>query len=264
VVEDILQEWKFLRRCRRFWSTDHSLTALLIILAVVLFVVTPLVSTAAISSEIGIAFFSLLTVIGVATVGRRAGVVALVATCAVASITFDWLAHFRGSEHIQVIDIGLRAGFILLLASLVTAQVFRPGDVTHHRVQGAIVVFLLAGLAWGYVYEIVAIVNPLAFDVPMHVGQAFARPGLFRYFSFETLTTLGYGDVLPRTPIARSFVSCEAVFGQLYPAAMIARLVSLEFSERRGIRFDRPLNKRDEGLRIDDRGNTPRRDAPVP
>jgi hypothetical protein len=54
-----------------------------------------------------------------------------------------------------------------------------------------------------------------------------------RYFSFTTLTTLGYGDILPVSPVARSLATSEALFGQLYPAVMIARLISLEILGRR-------------------------------
>ena len=64
-------------------------------------------------------------------------------------------------------------------------------------------------------------------------SQLTANTGMFRYFSFVTLTTLGYGDILPVSPIARSLATSEALFGQLYPAVMIARLISLEILDRR-------------------------------
>src|SRR5271167_4890826 len=60
-----------------------------------------------------------------------------------------------------------------------------------------------------------------------------ARRGMLRYFSFATLTTLGDGDIQPVSPIARSLAILEALFGQLYPAVMIARLISLEIVGRR-------------------------------
>ncbi len=219
---------KILRSHLEFWTTDHSLTALLCMLVFLLFVVTPLVTSAAIRSELGTAFFSVLSLIGVATVARTRSIVMLVATGAFISIVFDWVARYSTTVQIQIADVALRTSFVVLLGVVVTLQVFRPGDVTHHRVQGAIVVYLLAGIAWGYAYEIVAIVNAASFSGKLLLP--FARPGAFRYYSFETLTTLGYGDILPVSPFARSLASCEAIFGQLYPAAMIARLISLEFA----------------------------------
>ena len=236
IVWRIVASLKIWRRYGVFWTTDHSLTLLLCMLVFLLFVVTPLVTSAAIRSELGTAFFSVLSLMGVATVARRRSVVVLVATWALLSIVFDWVARYSTTEQIQIVDVGLRTSFIVLLSVVVTLQVFRPGDVTHHRVQGAIVVYLLAGIAWGYAYEVVAIVNASAFSGKNPLLLPFARPGVFRYYSFETLTTLGYGDILPVSPIARSLASCEAIFGQLYPAAMIARLISLEFSFSKRVR----------------------------
>ena len=220
-----------LHRLLNFWNTDRSLTALLILLAVFLFIVTPLASSAMIGSELSIAFFALLTLTGVAAVARRPLIVALVATFAVASVVLDALAHIGGGETIRLANLLMRVAVVMQLGTIVTLQVFRPGDVTHHRVQGAIAVYLLAALAWAHLYEIVVLVDPAAFRVAASTG-APSTLGLFRYFSFETLTTLGYGDILPVSPLARSLASCEALFGQLYPAVMIARLVSLELSER--------------------------------
>ncbi len=72
----------------------------------------------------------------------------------------------------------------------------------------------------------------IAFRVAEVYDALPARRGMLRYFSFATLTTLGDGDVQPVSPIARSLAILEALFGQLYPAVMIARLVSLEIAGR--------------------------------
>jgi voltage-gated potassium channel Kch len=72
-----------------------------------------------------------------------------------------------------------------------------------------------------------------AIHIPDAYSVATIRTGLIRYFSFVTLTTLGYGDMLPVSPIARSLATSEALFGQLYPAVMIARLISIEILNRR-------------------------------
>ncbi len=214
----------------RVWDTDHSLTALLVALCLFLFVVTPLAGNAVFGSELSIAFFALLTVTGVAAVARKPALVALVATFAIGSVALDWIAYFGATLQVQIENLVLRVAFILLLGTVVTSQVFRPGDVTHHRVQGAIVVYLLAAMAWSHLYQIVDLVDGSAFWLSA-AARAGSPLGLFRYYSFETLTTLGSGDVLPISPMARSLSSSEALFGQLYPAAMIARLISLELGK---------------------------------
>jgi hypothetical protein len=114
-------------------------------------------------------------------------------------------------------------------AVIYKTSVFGSGKVTMDRVAGAISVYFLLGLLWSLAYGIVSAVNPGAFNGI----EAFSvhRPGAqeeFLYFSFVTLTTLGYGDMAPVSSIARTLAWVEAVFGQLYLAVTIARLVSLE------------------------------------
>jgi hypothetical protein len=222
----------------KFWEQEFSLTALLVMLVITLFIVTPLASSAMIGSEIMLCFLAVLTITGVAVVSGRRSIVAVVMLLAASGIGVDWAAHFAHRPWLWVLDDLLRLAFVLMLAVIVTIQVFRPGNVTHHRVQGAICVYLLAGLAWAYAYDILLALDQTAFHVAETFNQSPARTGLLRYFSFVTLTTLGYGDILPVSPIARSLATSEALFGQLFPAVMIARLVSLEIFDRRRTESD--------------------------
>ncbi len=217
----------------RFWEQDYSLTALLVMLVVTLFVVTPLASSAMIGSEITLCFLAVLTITGVAAVSGRRIVVIVIVLLAAAGIGLDWVAHFEQQALLWILDNLVRLAFVLMLAVIITVQVFRGNNVTHHRVQGAICVYLLAGLAWSYAFDILWVLDRGAFHVAAVNDASLARTGMLRYFSFTTLTTLGYGDILPVSPIARSLATSEALFGQLYPAVMIARLISLEILGRR-------------------------------
>jgi len=116
-------------------------------------------------------------------------------------------------------------------ALAILAQVFRSGPVTLHRIQGAIAVYLLLGLAWTSAYELVLLYHPGALTGDIAGGDAALQSRI--YFSFATLTTVGYGDIEPVHPIARSLAVLEALVGQLYPAILIGRLVSLEIQDRR-------------------------------
>ena len=110
------------------------------------------------------------------------------------------------------------------MALVVLAQTFRAGPVNFHRIQGAVAAYLLLGLAWALAYELVSLLAAGAFSFAGSGGPE--RPD-FVYFSFVTLTTVGYGDVTPVHPVARSLAVAEALTGQLYPAILLARLVSL-------------------------------------
>jgi hypothetical protein len=94
---------------------------------------------------------------------------------------------------------------------------------------GAVAAYLILGVIWSLAYHLIALRMPEAFSIQgaFAPGDSEAlRLHLF-YFSFVTLTTLGYGDIVAVHPMVRMLVILEAVAGQLFPAILIARLVSL-------------------------------------
>jgi len=130
--------------------------------------------------------------------------------------------------------------FLGVLTWVVGSAVFGPGRVTFHRIQGAIAIYLQISLIFSYLYLIVAATVPHAFRpdivVAGQVGDVLEKakggPQLM-YFSLVTLTSMGYGDIVPVFPVARSLATFEAVIGQLFPATILARLVTLELEGRR-------------------------------
>ncbi len=126
--------------------------------------------------------------------------------------------------------------YFFLLIVFILIQVFREGPVTAHRVRGAIAVYLLIGITWSIIYQLIALFIPGAFSFPQSMTS---NPGereyraVLTYFSFVTMTTLGYGDIVPVHPVPRMFAIFEALIGQLYPATLLARLVSLAITRGR-------------------------------
>jgi Ion channel len=110
--------------------------------------------------------------------------------------------------------------------------VFSPGRITYHRIIGAILVYLSVALTFVALYSIVGLLVPNAFS-GMSFGDNPALASNVIYFSFVTLTSTGYGDIFPVNPVARSLCNLETIIGQLYPATLLARLVSLEIEGRR-------------------------------
>jgi voltage-gated potassium channel len=107
------------------------------------------------------------------------------------------------------------------MAGLVLVSVLRGGRVDGERICAALCVYLLAGVAFG------GVLAALEVAAPGSLAGAGDDIGSAVYFSFMTLTSVGYGDVAPVAPAARALAMLEAVFGQLYLAVLIARLVSL-------------------------------------
>ncbi len=116
---------------------------------------------------------------------------------------------------------------IVFLVVLLLVKVFRKGPVSGSRLQGAVAVYLLMGLTWAHAYVIFDRERPDSFVTAVHTPPTVAG---WTYFSFVTLTTVGYGDITPIAPGARMLAVGEALAGQLYLAVMLARLVALQVS----------------------------------
>jgi Ion channel len=127
--------------------------------------------------------------------------------------------------------IGSISAFIVASYALGYAAL-APGVITVHRVLGAIALYLNLGLMFGTVYRLVWYFVPDSLtNIPAVIGwQAY---GAILYFSFVTLTSIGFGDIAPVHPFVRMLTNLEAIIGQLYPATLLARLITLELRTHR-------------------------------
>ena len=123
--------------------------------------------------------------------------------------------------------------FIGFVIAIVYRMVMARGRVTVDKLAAAVNVYLLLGLAWAIAYGVIATLDYGGFTtstINFETLEEYVELGAeftFIYFSFVTLTTLGYGDMLPMTPIAQTAAWMEAVVGQLFVAVTIARLVGM-------------------------------------
>jgi Ion channel len=139
-----------------------------------------------------------------------------------------WLAlhvvHFGPSTSLAPALLG---GAGLGMAVILAASVLGEGRVDAERIAAALCVYLLAGIGFGGIFATLEATASGSFSSPAPIDLGGAV-----YFSFVTLATLGYGDIVPVSSAARALAVLEAVFGQLYLAVLIARLVSLYARER--------------------------------
>jgi hypothetical protein len=105
--------------------------------------------------------------------------------------------------------------------------VFGGGRITYHRIVGAILLYLLIAVAFATLFAFVGLSILDAFKGIAFKDDAALANSLF-YLSFVTMTSTGYGDIVPVHPLARSLCNIESIIGQLYPATILARLVTLE------------------------------------
>jgi len=142
-------------------------------------------------------------------------------------VTF-WLA--ASPEHWLIIV--SHSGLVVLIAffaSAILSYVLGSDKVTWDKIYGAICAYLLLGYAWTFAYSVVTEIQPASFvsmTSPMP-ADVVGRVMHLRYFSFVTLATIGYGDIVPQTPAARTLALLEAIVGQFYLVALVGRLVGL-------------------------------------
>ena len=215
-------------RLRDRWS-DPLLTGLTGLLLVMLFVIAPLQALGILVFQAFELALAIILVVGVFVVsGSRTAVGAMLV--AIAMVTVGATLRL-GSP--SILDLNLFAGSWLIMATtlgfVVARATFAAGRITYHRVMGAVLLYLTIAVAFAALFTFIGTLVPKAF-FGMVVEDSPALASQIIYFSFATLTTTGYGDIHPVHPVARSLCNLEAIFGQLYPATLLARLVTLETS----------------------------------
>jgi hypothetical protein len=167
---------------------------------------------------------------------RRQRLVALVAGLTV--VASNWAAYgLSGPLELASVlvyhcSVVLFFGFavVVMLHTIFKHRVGRTDDV-----MGVLCGYLFLGVAWGNLYVLVEVLAPGSFSVKgVLAGQLVAmnpRRFLFNYFSFVTLTTVGYGDVTPASPTAAWLACLEAVAGQFYVAVVVAQFVGLKLAQ---------------------------------
>ena len=212
--------------------SDPILTLLTVMLSFLLFVIGPMQAAGVISGHHFGYFFALVMLPAAFLYSRNLlaiGPIGIAIALIVAAALLDVDQTSRLDFYLDA-TAWLIAGVALTV--VVARAVFGPGRVTYHRVVGAVLLYLSMGLVFVALYGIVALSVPDAFtNLPTLKGD-FAIAGNLIYFSFVTLTTTGYGDIAPLHPYARALANIEAIIGQIYPATLLARLVTLELTDK--------------------------------
>jgi hypothetical protein len=216
---------------RERWA-DPALTVLTVLLVIMMFVISPLQALGLFAFQVSELVLALLLVCGIFVIsGSPVAVIGML--IALGMITVGAILRIKSPS---ILDLNLFAGswFIVgaTMAWAVARQTFAPGRVTYHRVVGAILLYLTVAIIFAALYTFIGSLYADAF-VSMKVEDSPRLASEVIYFSFATMTTTGYGDVAPLHPVARSLCNMEAIFGQLYPATLLARLVTLEIEHRR-------------------------------
>ena len=208
-------------------NRDWLLTLLTVVLTLMIFVFAPL-QAADIFVFQTFAIAGLLPIIaGVLIISGNPIALGLMSIAFIA----NFVVYFLRLYYPWPYNLHLLAGAWLIIAVtlgiVVARAVFGGGRITYHRIVGATLLYLLIAVIFATLFAVVGLSIADAFKGIAFDDDAALASSLF-YLSFVTLTSTGYGDIVPMHPLARTLCNIESIIGQLYPATILARLVTLE------------------------------------
>jgi hypothetical protein len=172
--------------------------------------------------------FSALLISGIYSVSEKKSTFVVALLLGIPGILAHWTTYVPQIQSFPLAAEILGTVFFAYISASILSFIFKEKDVTADLIIGAICAYFLVGLFWSSIYSFMEIVQPGSFLIPEGMGDQGA---VFNYFSFVTLTTLGYGDVTPLSEGARALSVLEAAMGQLYIAVLVARLVGVHIAQ---------------------------------
>ncbi len=212
---------------------DPALTVLLILDVCTIFLAVPLAAKGLPIAQTVADTLVLAVLVIVVTLSPRPGAIILILLGLAATAASFLLSGEWSPVSTTVLR---RGGAILTFSALiwvVAHAVYAPGRITFHRLQGAAVLYLSLATIFAAIFALIWELSPDAFANVLSPLGGPEEVGTMLYFSLTTLTTTGYGDIVPVDPFARSLANLESVLGQFFLAITVARLVTLELQNRR-------------------------------
>ena len=180
-------------------------------------------------------FSPLLALVIVAAVfvnSRQRGVFAAASVLGLAAVGGLAFAEWSGSMDLRIASQLFGVALLGLTTLVMLNSLIHADQVSSDTIVGGICVYLLVGLCFAVTFIVLSEVDPTSL-APLPIDDPTRRATKLLYFSFVTLTTLGYGDIVPQSDLAQMFAVSEAVIGQLYLTIFVARLVGLYVGRRR-------------------------------
>jgi hypothetical protein len=217
------KEYNFLNH---LWNKESGLSGMFVLLFIMHFILIPIFGSYSSFMIIINIFWMLFLIAGIISLSKSKKHTAVFIIILLSFVLFRWLSVFSQAPFIHLGDIFFTIITFGLLIYLVLLKVFEPGPITEYRVIGSIVVYMILANLWSVIYLFIYEHIPGAFQITLPPFDSNSLQANFLYFSYITITTTGYGEIVPLHPFARSMVQIEAIIGVLYPVILIGRLVS--------------------------------------
>ncbi len=186
-----------------------------------------------------LAFISVVLISSTYIFSKKKRSLIIASSLAVPTLILNWARFFYTSPSTIIASKLLSLIFFGYIISILLWEVFKKKEITANLIYGSICIYLLIGLEWAFIFSLVDILQPgsfqasLLFEVGDATGQQISVHLMkFLYYSYVTLTTLGYGDITPVSPPAQLISTLESIFGQFYLTILVARLVGLHISNK--------------------------------
>ena len=173
-------------------------------------------------------FVSIILMSGIYAVSQNKHIFYIAMVIASPALIAQWSSYFVSMPSSFLVGKIFGMLFFIFTVIVILNYLFKEKEITADVIIGSICAYLLIGMVWAFVYAILENLQPGSFQIPEELG---ADLSYFTYYSFVTITTLGYGDITPLTASARSLSLLEAIMGQLYIAVLIARLVGIHIAQ---------------------------------
>lgn len=210
----------------RLWTQESGLSIMLLLLCIMQFVVIPLFGSYSRFMVIVNIFWMLFILAGIISLAKNKRQALLISIVPFLFLIVQWIDFFQTNVIIVFADLFFSIALMLLLIGLVLVKVLEPGPVTPHRIIGSIVVYMLLVNLWCTLYLFLFRHIGGSFQIADSPFEISSDQANFMYFSYITITSTGYGEIVPIHPLARSLVQIEVLTGVLYPVILIGRLVS--------------------------------------
>jgi len=172
-------------------------------------------------------FFLVIFISAVCAASQKRSTLIVALLLALLTEAFELSGYLTGISSLDILS-DIFAGLLLAFtATIILFYLFSEDRITGDMIMGSICVYFLMGLIWSLVFSTLEVFQPGSFQMP----QGTVNQATFTYYSYVTLTTLGYGDMTPISGPARSLALLEAMMGQLYLAVLIARLVGIHIAQ---------------------------------
>ncbi len=201
-----------------------------------LLIVQPVFATHSLAQAIVTASMSLMLLSALYTLNESRSYFIFGTVLMIPAFVCRWILQFHRNRPVEVVAAVTASAFVLVIVIGIVRQLFSIKRVTLDTISAAICAYFLIALAWAFMFALVELEHPGSFSSGLFIQETGASPVIlvlhnFIYYSFVCLTTTGYGDIAPKSDMARTLSVLESVIGQMYLAILIARLVSIQVAQ---------------------------------